>query len=83
MHITRMSLGGVPPFTKLIELRFDKRVNVFIGPNASGKSTILQMLAESLNGPEKNSGGLFRKVKFTFERTLLRMMNSTKSLVKI
>ena len=55
MHITRMSFGGVPPFTEPIQLKLDARVNVFVGPNASGKSTILQMLAESLNGPEKNS----------------------------
>ena len=52
MHLTRMNLGGVPPFTEPIRLKFDERVNVFVGPNASGKSTILTMLAECLNGPE-------------------------------
>ena len=55
MHLTRLSLGGLPPFTEPIQLKFDERVNVFVGPNASGKTTILLMLAESLNGPEKNS----------------------------
>ena len=54
MHLTRIKLGGVPPFTQPIVLRFDERVNVFIGPNASGKSTILLMLADSLIGPEDN-----------------------------
>ncbi len=54
MHLTRMNLGGVPPFTEPIKLKFDERVNVFVGPNASGKSTILTMLAECLNGPERN-----------------------------
>ena len=54
MHLTRMNLGGVPPFTEPIRLKFDERVNVFVGPNASGKSTILTMLAECLNGPEQD-----------------------------
>ena len=44
MHLTGIKLGGVPPFTAPITLRFDERVNVFIGPNASGKSTVLMML---------------------------------------
>ena len=55
MHLVRMSLGGVPPFTEPIKLKFDERVNVFLGPNASGKSTILMMLADSLNGPEEDA----------------------------
>ena len=70
MHITRMSFGGVPPFTELIEFRFDKRVNVFIGPNASGKSTILQALAESFNGPEENSKRPLSKGEFFLSSTL-------------
>ena len=46
MHLTGIKLGGVPPFTEPITLRFDERVNVFIGPNASGKSTLLLALAD-------------------------------------
>ncbi len=55
MHITRMNLGKVPPFTDPIMLKFDKHVNVFIGPNASGKSTVLTMLSDCLNGPQEDS----------------------------
>ena len=55
MHLTRMSNGGVPPFTERIDLTFDEHVNVFVGPNASGKSTILLMLDEYFNGVKKNS----------------------------
>ena len=55
MHLTRMSLGRVPPFTEPVKLKFDERVNLFVGPNASGKSTILTMLADSLTGPGENS----------------------------
>ena len=36
MHLTGIKLGGVPPFTDSIVLRFDERVNVFTGPNVSG-----------------------------------------------
>lgn len=55
MHLMRMSLSGVPPFTEPIKVKFDERVNVFIGQNASGKSTILLMLADCLNGPEEDA----------------------------
>ncbi len=54
MHLTGMKLGGVPPFTESVALRFDERVNVFIGPNASGKSTILLALADRFLGPDEN-----------------------------
>ena len=55
MHLMRMHLGGIPPFTDPIKLKFDERVNVFIGPNASGKSTILLALADCLIGPEESA----------------------------
>lgn len=50
MHLTRIRLGGVPPFTDPIDLKFDPRVNVFIGPNASGKSTLLRQI-ETVSNP--------------------------------
>ena len=49
MHLTGIRLGGIPPFTDPITLRFDEQVNVFIGPNASGKSTLLMVLYVNLN----------------------------------
>ena len=55
MHLIKMSLGGIPPFTEPIKLAFDEQVNLFIGPNASGKSTILLMLADHLIGPEEDA----------------------------
>ena len=44
MHITELAIGGIPPFKERLEFKLDERVNLFIGPNASGKSTILRML---------------------------------------
>ncbi|MCY3693555.1 MAG: AAA family ATPase [Chloroflexota bacterium] len=46
MHITGMTiqLGGRLPFADGLDFRFDKHVNVFAGPNASGKSSLLRML---------------------------------------
>ncbi len=44
MHITGMKIGGIPPFTEQVEFTFDERVNVFIGPNATGKSMALRNL---------------------------------------
>ena len=45
MHLIGMWFGGVPPFTQRIKFKFDEHVNVFVGPNASGKSTVLMALA--------------------------------------
>ena len=49
MHITGMDIKETPPFTELVELDFDERVNVFIGPNASGKSTLLREIDVAFN----------------------------------
>ena len=39
------AISDTPPFTEPVEFEFDERVNVFIGPNATGKSTLLRKLA--------------------------------------
>ena len=44
MFIAEMRIKDVPPFRGEVDFKFDKRVNVFIGPNAVGKSTLLQYL---------------------------------------
>ena len=38
-------IDDIPPFKTAIEFEFDPEVNVFIGPNATGKSTILKLLS--------------------------------------
>ncbi len=53
MHIARMRIKEEPPFTKEVTLPFDEQVNVFIGPNATGKSTLLSSLAYSPNAPRE------------------------------
>ena len=55
MHLVRMSFSGVPPLTEPVAFRFDERVNVFIGPNASGKSVLLRLLADGVS-ETKDSG---------------------------
>ena len=45
MHITDITIGGILPFTDDVAIAFDERVNLFIGPNASGKSTVLKALS--------------------------------------
>ena len=42
--ITSARIADTPPFTDPVEFVFDEYVNLFIGPNASGKSTILRRL---------------------------------------
>ena len=47
MFIAEMTIESVPPFRERVDFKFDKRVNVFIGPNASGKTTLLGHLLSS------------------------------------
>ena len=49
MHIEGITVGpsSHPAFQEPLELELDERVNVFIGPNASGKSSLLRILAYS------------------------------------
>ena len=42
--ITSARIADIPPFTDPVEFVCDSQVNLFIGPNASGKSTILRQL---------------------------------------
>ncbi len=50
MHITSLQVTDVGPFDE-VTLRFDRQVNVFTGPNNSGKSTLLWVLGELLVYP--------------------------------
>ena len=49
MRMIRMEIGGVPPFTKPVKFELDERVNLFVGPNATGKTTLLQQVLEKFN----------------------------------
>ena len=66
MHLTKMRISGEPPFRQPVEFNLDERVNLFVGPNASGKSTVLLMLADCLIGREGNA-----------KRPIARGMSST------
>lgn len=56
MHLKKLRLANLGPFDE-IEFEFDERVNVFTGPNNSGKSTVLMALGAIVvypfNTPEK------------------------------
>ena len=55
MHLIGMWFGEVPPFTQRIKFDFDEHVNVFVGPNASGKSTLLMALARYFKALDETS----------------------------
>ena len=44
MHIKEMTIGGIPPFNEPVAFKLDERVNLFIGPNATGKSTMMRAM---------------------------------------
>ena len=54
MHIAEMTVGpsSHPAFQQNITFSFDERVNVFVGPNASGKTSLLRVLASVRNAEQ-------------------------------
>ena len=44
MHITGISVQGLPPIENIL-VSCNERANLFVGPNATGKSTILRSIA--------------------------------------
>ena len=65
MRMIRMEVGGTPftkPFTKPVEFELDEQVNLFVGPNATGKTTLLQQVLEkfheSATGSELGLSGI-------------------------
>ena len=55
MHITEMTINGGPPFNGRVEFVFDERVNVFVGPNSTGKTSIIKMLSHPPNGHQDSA----------------------------
>ncbi len=52
MHLSVMTVSQIPPITERVSIQFDGQVNLFIGPNSTGKSTVLRLIEHihSLNG---------------------------------
>jgi len=59
MPIKKLEITNLGPFDK-IDFNFDSQVNVFIGPNNCGKSTVLMALAELITFPFGAPERLFR-----------------------
>ena len=55
MRIRKIRISDIPPFTKGIMFNVDSPVNLFIGPNATGKTTILRTIS-CLLGAGKGDG---------------------------
>ena len=49
MHITEMIINGGPPFNGKVEFVFDEHVNVFVGANSTGKTSMIRMLSHPPN----------------------------------
>ena len=66
MHLKKLRLVNLGPFDE-IEFEFDQRVNVFTGPNNSGKSTALMTLGEIVVYPFGIPEKLLRTEPVEFE----------------
>ena len=42
--VSRIEVANIPPFTEPVELNLSPKINVFIGSNSTGKTTILKLL---------------------------------------
>lgn len=69
MPITSLRFTNAGPFDD-ITFEFDRQVNVFTGPNNSGKSTVLLVLAEIAVFPTRSSRKLLKTGHSQWEATL-------------
>ena len=69
MPITSLRFTNAGPFDD-ITFEFDRQVNVFTGPNNSGKSTVLLVLAEIAVFPTRSSRKLLKTGRSQWEATL-------------
>jgi hypothetical protein len=66
MPITSLHFTNVGPFEDA-DFAFDEHVNVFTGPNNSGKSSVLWVLGETLTFPFAFPEKLLRKAEANFK----------------
>lgn len=66
MHLKKLRLTNLGPFDE-IDFEFDERVNVFTGPNNSGKSTVLTALGAIVVFPFNTPEKLMRNESTEFE----------------
>lgn len=68
-----------PPFTEPVEFQFDEQVNLFVGPNATGKSSLLaklfERLARGIQGiPDTGNWGLLEITKPSYSMNNLALI---------
>lgn len=54
-HVSRIAIEKIPPFTSRTEIVVDPKVNVFIGANSTGKTTILRLIKSKGPGRPESS----------------------------
>jgi len=79
-YISKILLSDIPPFTERVELKLNPSVNIFIGPNSTGKTTVLKLLKS--RGPARRFGFLNRERRGNFFSTLLNKENEQDSEVE-
>ncbi len=67
MPIRDLRVTNVGPFDD-ITFEFDEHINIFVGPNSSGKSTALMVLADIAAYPFALPGRLRRPAPAAFNR---------------
>ena len=54
-RIDSIHIEGIPPISEVMDLTLNPRVNLLIGPNGCGKSTVLRTIVASLQDPKYRS----------------------------
>ncbi len=73
MHVTEINIIDLPPLGE-VYFKCDERVNLFIGPNASGKSTILRAMNSAWSGVLERSSGGDGELAFRSEKSIANVL---------
>ena len=68
-YISNILISDIPPFTHPVELALNPMINIFIGPNSTGKTTVLKLLKS--RGPARRFAFLNRERRGELFRTYL------------
>ena len=83
MKIQKMHISAIPPFKEQVEIKFDEQVNLFIGPNSTGKSTILRTLTPEYRTPWVYIPAIRHTLPRTTDSINMRLLDNWEASAKL
>ena len=70
-HIVKLTISGLVGRTDVYQTRLDRNINVFFGPNGSGKTSLLKILHCAMEGDV----GMLKTVPFDWAKVFIHSID--------